>query len=199
MRSSRTWSAIRAEALLGLAFALAAFAGVAARAGEWAKFEPNGGRFAVELPGTPAVERDSTWTPVGYVYMTKYWLRVDNALVAVEIHDIPPVASALITDDTILDQARDALLRDVDGTLLDGKTTVFEGAPARDFLYRLPGEARLVERVLAVLVDRRLYLVTGMGRAPGTDPEISRFFASFDCWREGNPRGPVGTEFRKNP
>src|SRR5262245_44927588 len=183
MRSSRIWCAARTDAVLGLALAFAAFAATA-RAAEWTDFTPDGGRFAVALPGAPAVERDSTWTPVGYVYMTKYWLRVGDALVAVEVHDIPPVASALVSDDRILDQARDALLRDVDGTLIEGRATVFQGAPARDFLYRLPGRARLAERVLAVLVDRRLYVVTGMARAPTAEPDVSRFFGSFRCWRK---------------
>ena len=183
MRSSRIWFAARTDALLGLALAFAAFAATA-RAAEWTDFTPDGGRFVVALPGRPAVERDSNWTPVGYVYMTKYWLRVGDALVAVEVHDIPPVASALISDDRILDQARDALLRDVDGTLIEGRATVFQGAPARDFLYRLPGPAQLLERVLAVLVDRRLYVVTGMARAPTVEPDVSRFFASFRYWRK---------------
>ena len=176
-----------------LALVLAVIAG-SARAAEWAKFEPEGARFTVDLPGVPAIDRDSTWTPVGSVTMTKYWLRIDDALVAVEIHDIPPVAATFISDDTILDQARDALLRDVDGTLIEGKATVFQGAPARDFVYRVPGKAQLVERVLAVLVDRRLYLVTGMARAPGADPEVARFFASFRCWREmGSGPAPANT------
>ena len=183
MRSSRTWSAKTAELALGLAFA--ALVGAAGGASDWPVFAPGDGRFSVELPGTPAVERDSTWTPAGSVSMTKYWLRIGDALVAVEMHDIPPVASRLISDDTILGQARDALLRDVDGTLIEGKATVFQGAPARDFVYRLPGKAQLAERVLAVLVERRLYLVTGMARAPGANPQIARFFASFRYWREG--------------
>jgi len=117
--------------------------------------------------------------------MTKYWLRVGNALLAVELHEIPPVAASFISDDMILDQARDSLLRDVDGTLLESRALEFSGAPARDFVYRLPGRTQLAERVLAVLVERRLYLVTGMARAPSGDPQVARFLASFRCWREG--------------
>lgn len=185
MRSSRTWCATTAERALRCAWllALVALAAAPARA-EWSPFSPDGARFAVELPGTPAIERDSTWTPVGSVAMTKYWLRIGDALVAVEMHDIPSVAASFISDDMILDQARDALLRDVDGTLIEGKATVFQGAPAREFVYRLPGKAQLTERVLAVLVEHRLYLVTGMARAPEADPQVARFFGSFRCWRE---------------
>src|SRR5262245_24867761 len=124
-RSSRTWSArtIRAS---GLALAFAALAALASASfaqraeGErspssWPVFAPADGRFAVELPGPPVVERDSHWTPVGSVVMTKYWLRVGDSLLAVEMHDIPPVASALISDDRILDGARDGVLNDVSG------------------------------------------------------------------------------------
>jgi hypothetical protein len=187
MRSSRTWCVTTAERALriGLFVALALVA-ASARA-DWSPFAPADARFAVELPGAPSIEHDSTWTPVGSVSMTKYWLRIGDALVAVEVHDIPAVASTLISDDMILDRARDALLRDVDGTLLESRALEFAGAPARDFLYRLPGRAQLAERVLAVLVDRRLYLVTGMARAPGEDPQVARFFSSFRCWREMGP------------
>ena len=184
MRFSRTWCA-RAADLAWLVLVLTALVGAAARPSEWPVFAPDGGRFSVELPGTPAIERDSTWTPVGSVRMTKYWLRVGDALLAVELHEIPPVAASFISDDMILDQARDSLLRDVDGTLLESRALEFQGAPARDFVYRLPGRTQLGERVLAVLVERRLYLVTGMARAPSGDPQVARFLASFRCWREG--------------
>jgi hypothetical protein len=212
MRSSRTWSAKTARrrrprrlALLALAaLASAADASFAQRAqvsrsepkasevhqvgerrpSEWTPFAPRDGRFAVELPGAPKVESDSHWTPVGSIAMTKYWLRAGDALLAVEMHDIPPVAAALISDDRILDQARESLLHDVRGTQLEGKSLTYRGAPARDFSYRLPGEAGLEERVLAVLVASRLYLVTGMARDPASDPDVARFFASFRCWRE---------------
>src|SRR4029453_14135517 len=90
------------------------------RPSEWARFEPSDGRFAVEMPGVPAVERDAHWTPGGSITMTKYWLRAGDALLAVEMHDIPPVAAAIISDDRILDQARESLLD-------DGQDTLFEG------------------------------------------------------------------------
>src|SRR5947207_12688735 len=98
MRSSRTWCAKAARLLL----AVGALAAAPARAVEWASFAPPDARFAVELPGQPAVERDSHWTPVGSVTMTKYWLRVGDALLAVEMHDIPAVAATLVSDDLIL-------------------------------------------------------------------------------------------------
>ena len=188
MKSSRTWSA-RAVRAAGLALAVAA---IAARARDWPVFAPADGRFTVELPGQPMVERSSHWTPVGSVEMTKYWLRVADALLAVEMHDIPPVASALISDDRILDEARDGVLHDMNGTQLEGKSFTYHGAPAREFRYRLPGAARLEERVLAVLVNRRLYIVAGMSREPASDPDVARFFASFRCWGEEEPLSAQG-------
>lgn len=185
MTSSRIWSAQRAERARGVwLLFLTALAGTSARAAEWTAFAPQGGQFAVELPGAPAVEGDSHWTPVGTIAMTKYWLRVGDALLAVEVHDIPAVAAALVSDDRILDEARDSVVRDMRGTLIEGRALEFQGAPARDFRYRLPGKAQLEERVLAVLLGTRLYLVTGMARAPVADPEVGRFFASFRFWSE---------------
>lgn len=193
MRSSRTWYAKRAERALVALLLLEALAGASARAREWTAFAPDGGRFAVDLPGAPAVEGDSHWTPVGSIAMTKYWLRAGDALLAVEVHDIPAVAAALVSDDRILDEARDSLIRDMRGTLIAGRALAFSGAPARDFRYRLPGKAQLEERVLAVLLDNRLYLVTGMARAPGSDPEVARFFASFRFWSEGQAPAAAGS------
>jgi hypothetical protein len=186
MRFSRIWCAKtpeRSAAWRVALLAIAALAGAPARA-EWTAFEPEEGRFTVALPGAPSVERDAHFTPVGSIAMTKYWLRVGGALLAVEMHDIPPVAAAVIPDETILDRARESLLREVHGTLIDGRSLAFLGEPAREFRYRLPGSVPLVERVLAVLVGSRLYLVTGMARDPATDPDVARFFASFRCWRE---------------
>jgi hypothetical protein len=183
MRSSRAWCAKAAErraprvALL-VALVLAAVPACA----DWSAFAPEGARFAVEIPGAPAIEHDAHWTPVGSVRMTKYWLRAGDVLLAVELHEIPAVAARLVSDDMILDQARDSLLSDVGGTLLESRALENTGAPAREFVYRLPGRAQLAERVLAVLVGTRLYLVTGMARAPGSDPEVARFFASFRWW-----------------
>ena len=194
MRSSRAWCAKTAERRVRGAWLLALALAASPAHADWSAFAPGGARFSVELPGNPTVERDSTWTPVGSVHMTKYWLRVGDALLAVEQHDIPPVAASFISDEMILDQARDSLLRDVDGTLIESRALAFEGAPARDFRYRLPGDARLVERVLAVLVDRRLYLVTGMARDPIEDPQVARFFGSFRCWRLSGSGGvPANT------
>jgi hypothetical protein len=149
-------------------------------------FSPAEGRFAVELPGPPALERDARLTPVGYVHQTKYWLRAGDALLAVELHDIPAIAAALMTDEGILDRARDGVIENENGTLLEAHALAFQGAPAREFTYRLPGDAPLVERVLVVLVESRLYLLTGMAaRAPASHPDIARFFASFRVWKEG--------------
>jgi hypothetical protein len=184
LRSSRTSCATAASLLLVAALALPARAPAAGGSADWPEFAPQDGGFSVELPGKPAVERNSHWTPVGSIEMTKYWLRVGDALLAVERHDIPAVAGALVSDDRILDQARDSLLRDVRGTLIEGRTLEFQGAPARDFRYRLPGPARLEERVLAVLVGNRLFMVTGMARNPVSDPDAARFFSSFRYQRE---------------
>ena len=125
--------------------------------------------------------------------MTKYWLRTGDVLLAVEVHDIPAVAAALVSDDRILDEARDSLIRDMGGTLIEDRALAFAGAPARDFRYRLAGKSGLEERVLAILLDTRLYLVTGMARAPGSDPDVGRFFASFRFWREGQAPAAAGS------
>jgi len=170
------------------ASALAAAPAPAARAGEgWTVFAPPGGGFRIEVPGTPRRESEQRFTPVGSVRETKYWLEVDGAELAVETHDVPPLAAALMSDATILDQARDGVVDNEGGELIQTRALTVQGAPAREFTYRYPGEPVRLERVLTVLMGSRIYLITGTCAEPAAHPAVARFFASFRLARGGAP------------
>jgi hypothetical protein len=146
---------------------------------DWVPFSPPDGGFSVELPGTPRTERDAHLTPLGSVRETKHWLRVDGAELSVETHDIPILAAAMMSDAMLLDRARDGVIENEGGTPLASRDVTFQGAPAREFTYRYPGEPARLERALTVLVGSRIYLLTGTGANPVAHPGVRRFFDSF--------------------
>jgi hypothetical protein len=160
-------------ALLGIAIAFPA------AAEPWKRFAPPGGGFSIEMPGEPRSERGDHFTPVGSVVETKYWLAVEGAELSVETHDIPTLAAAMMSDAMLLDQARDGVIENEGGTAITSHELEFEGAPARAFTYRYPGEPLRLERVLTVLVGARIYLLTGTGADPSAHPAVARFFDSF--------------------
>lgn len=111
---------------------------------------------------------------------TKYTLRVGDALVAVETHDFPALATSLFSSGTILEQTRSGVLKDMHARQLESHLLTRQDMPALDFTYEVPGAPPRYERALAVLVRSRIYLVTGMAeRSPGSHPAIEHFLESF--------------------
>lgn len=173
---------------------------------DWQVFASAEGRFRVELPETPRVERSQRSTMLGAVEETRYVLRFgedETVALAVEVHDIPRLAARIVPAATILEQTRRGVLRDMEAEQIEASEVTIQGFPARDFTYRIPtSEAdlslapdapSLYERAIAVLVESRIYLLTALAPgSPDAHPGIARFFASFRFWREGTePPEPV--------
>lgn len=186
-RPRRGARGLRAVAVLCGALAVPASAASA----DWSNFSPPGGTFRVELPGAPERATRARLTPLGKVHETRYTLHADGADLSVETHDVPAVAVAVIPDGVILDRALEGVIDNQGATRIHARELTVQGAPAREFSYRLParaGEPERVERALSVLVGTRLYLLTGTTVDPAPHPAVSRFFASFRFWREGEER-----------
>jgi hypothetical protein len=193
MGSSRTWfgttQAERVRAREGrrrhpgvglLLFAsLLAPGGTSAVGEDWQAFAPPGGGFRIEMPGEPLREIAERLTPIGIVRETKYWLAIDSVELAVETHDVPTLAAALMGQDALLDRARSGVIDNEEGIPLGSRELVFQGAPARRFTYRYPGRPPRQELAMTVLVGSRIYLLTGTGSDPVSHPIVRRFFASF--------------------
>jgi len=145
----------------------------------WRPFSPPGGGFRIELPGEPVRESEDRFTPGGSVRETKWWLAVPGAELSVETHDLPALATWMMSADALLDRARDGVIADDGGEALASSDVLVQGAPARSFTWRYPGELVRLERGLTVLVGSRLYLLTGTGPDPASHPAVARFFDSF--------------------
>lgn len=182
--------------LLGAA-ALAAWGGASAAglapsapgpeaAGHWSVFESEAGRFRVELPGEPRLERSERSTLLGAVTAEKYILRLGEVVVVVETHDIPRLAARIVPTRVILDQTRSGVLEDMRARMVTSSEITLQGYPARDFTYRVASRPPQLERAIVVLVGSRIYLVTGLApESPGERPDLARFFGSFRFWPEG--------------
>jgi hypothetical protein len=167
--------------------ALVCVCGPARAERDWSAFRSETGRFLVELPAAPEVHTESSITFFGAVRHTKYTLRVENALVAVEVHEFPAVAATLLPSHAILEHTRRGVLEDTHSRQIESHARTVQEMPALDFTYEMPGTPTRRERALAVLVDHRVYLVTGMTEgSPGSHPEIGRFFESFRFWQDGS-------------
>ncbi|MEM7412100.1 MAG: hypothetical protein AAF430_17870, partial [Myxococcota bacterium] len=152
----------------------------------WRVFASQAGRFEVEFPEHPKLRERERGTPLGAVRETKHIVDLaDETHVAIEVHDMPWLATRLVPSRSILDQVRSGILEDSSAVELQSQESVHQGEPAIDFTFRLPNLR--VERALAILVDSRLYVLTGRAAdAPPDDhPTILRFFDSFRFWREG--------------
>lgn len=164
-------------------------------AGSWRSFVSETGRFQVELPADPLEEPDEEhFTLLGPVTGEKYTLRSGDLVLAVEVRDIPALARTLVPTDSILEKTREGVIDDMGAVEVQERHVTLGGLPARDFVYRIPGQPPVFERALAVLVGRRLYLVTGQAAGrPGSSPELEHFFGSFRFWSEGRGAPRAGS------
>ena len=151
----------------------------------WQAFHSEAGRFRVELPGAPRVERSAHRTVMGSVTEVGFRVAWQDREVAVVYEDIPAAAAWWMPAGVILGRAAASLVEDADGREIESRESKWQGYPARELRYRLPGSPALESQVRLVLVEARLYLVAARWpKEQGVPPEVARFRASFEV--EGN-------------
>jgi len=153
--------------------------------GDIRPYRSEAGRFSVAFPAEPPTVRELTGSKFAITDNNAYHsVNHDGTEFAVEIHDIPRFAEVVLTSHFILDRTVDGLLEDMGARKVDSQETVFQGKPARNVEFEIPDQ-NLVGRVLLVLADRRLYLVSVQHPEP-LDPldAIPGFFESFSFWLE---------------
>lgn len=147
----------------------------------WRDFHSEQGRFRVELPAAPRVERSSHGTAMGSVTEVSFRAGWGDRQVAVVYEEIPAAARWLVPAGVILGRAASSLVEDAGGREIESLESSWRGRPARELRYSLSGSPALQARVRLVLVEARLYLLEALwplGEA--MPPELERFRASFE-------------------
>lgn len=143
---------------------------------------PPDGRFSAFFPAEPVVSTVVRRTFLGAVVGTRYAVEMGDTTVALELHDLPRMATFLMTTSAILGRARDRLVEDVGGRVVAARDALHGGFPAREVTYELEQPAR-VGKALLVLVERRLYIaLANWPGASATHPAAERLFGSFEVW-----------------
>ncbi len=152
----------------------------------WQRFSPDGGRFSVDLPGTPVAGQEDVGTSAGNVTVHRFEFKRDlfRETFSVQYADYPKkILQKLKTTDTVLTSAAMADIENSRGTLVSQKTLTGEN-PGKEF-YAENTEAAM--RIRMFLTAGRVYKVIVL--APKDlmfTADEERFLNSFRLSGEGN-------------
>ena len=154
-------------------------------AGEPHTFRSDAGRFSIDFPAPSPSTRTLTGDKFLFTdYNIRHTVEVGDAEFAVEIHDVPRAADALLPSRYILEKSKAGLLEDMEAREVNSRAIDREGHPGRAVAFEIP-ERSLTGNLLIVLAKNRLYLVTVL-HPEQEDPPMSYtfFFESFEFWLE---------------
>jgi hypothetical protein len=143
------------------------------------------GRFSVDLPVESPSVRELSGSKLSMTDNDVLHSVVsDGAEFAIETHDIPRVAKFLLTSRYILDRSVESMLEDIGAREVDSAKISFLGQPALEVEFE-DFDEEFTGRLLLVLADRRLYMVT-VQHPSSVDPPrfVAPFFESFSFWLE---------------
>jgi hypothetical protein len=169
------------RALLAAAFALSLAA--CFNTFDWREFKSDEGHYSIILPGKANHDKHVLHTPAGNVTMQMDSTSAGDALFGVGYAEYPPDYLAKVPAESILDQTRDALIKNIGARS-------FSEAPLRDDKLKgrsLHAEGRSGDKVLAldahlVFAGGRYYQVIVVGNAgPGriNREALDTYFNSF--------------------
>jgi hypothetical protein len=152
------------------------FAGPAVAQG-WTAYSPDGGRYRMDMPGTPKVE--TVPIPIGpgqTVPMTEAAIQAGSARYLASYVDYPERIARAASADLMLDRVRDGMSA---GSTLRGERKLTIGRfPGREFVVVQSTGASTATRLY--WVRGRLYQLTVTGGAGiENQPDTRRFFESF--------------------
>ena len=143
----------------------------------WREFQIPAGRFKVLLPGVPKTSRQTIRTEIGNVASTRYTV-TDSANVTYDvlINDYPAAGVSKANPQKLLDGARDGLVYQTKGRIMEDKHITVAGFPGRDQVI-VRGDGTHY-RIRLVWAGSRLYQVMAVTPGePRADAKI--FFDSF--------------------
>lgn len=147
----------------------------------WSEYKPEGGRLAVQMPGTPKLQSQTVSTAAGDVELHVAMLQPDaDTAYGVSWADYPQEAVQSLTADEVLDGARDGAVAKLNGTLAGSDNIMLSGShPGRDLRVTMPDGAH-VYRSRVYLIGNRLYQVIAVTTTAGASgPDVTKFLDSF--------------------
>jgi hypothetical protein len=163
-----------------LSFLAFAFLAGAALAAGWVPYSPEGGRYKVDMPGTPAAQTVPLTSPGQTLIMTEAKVQGPGGVYLASWIDYPERIAMAASSDVMLDKVRDGMAT---GNVLRGETKLTLGrATGREFTI---AEANgNVSAVRLYWARNRLYQLAVTGRAGiETQPDTRHFFESFAILR----------------
>ena len=125
-------------------------------------YSSDAGRFSVQMPGSPKMITDSLQTAVGTVNMYIFIFEKTDISYMVAYCDYPRSAIENFDPNQLFDNARNAALRELGGSILSEKDFNFNGYSAREIKF----EAKfglVVGQIVYLLADNRFYQVMVKG------------------------------------
>jgi len=142
---------------------------------EWEELSYDSGGFVAQTAGKPDLRKLREKLAFGEVEFQFLMFERGEIQYAITYGEIPESISA----DSAIAANRDAILRKVEGKILDEEDVVLGGHPARKIRIQAADESLM--RVQSTQVGQRLYSLMAAG-APylfNDNPELLRFFSSF--------------------
>lgn len=152
----------------------------------WAVYTSGEGGFTVEMPADPKKTQKDEITAFGkqtvhFISWKPSTFSIDKfKLFQVSYTNVP---ASLASDSIMMDVMMDSCIRMrvKDFTEKDVNTEPIElnGYPGRAFIYDVPGNNTIAIVKQCIVNNKRYDLTVVAGRDQGTNPEINRFFNSF--------------------
>ena len=148
----------------------------------WKVFSPKGSGFRVQLPDRPKESERTVETPEGAVNISMYSIERDGVAFLVTCFE-PPAVAVAGNPKAVLDEARDAGVKNANGSLEEEKEIEQDGHPGREMTMELP-DSRIrgggIYRSRIDLIGRIHYLVAAVSSKTNDRPsQVKAFLESF--------------------
>ena len=145
----------------------------------WREFSSKEGRFSVLVPDTPSEQTQNLNTGVGAIDLHFFIVEQDGFQYLVSYNDYPAAMAREADADKVLDGARDGVVANVQGRLLNEVKVWLADYPGRELRIRIP-EGRQAMRTRLYFVGNRLYQVGVLSAEDSAAAdEVSKFLNSF--------------------
>ncbi|RKH22242.1 hypothetical protein D7Y13_33205 [Corallococcus praedator] len=145
--------------------------------------------FSIGMPAEPQIARKQVPLGSGTVSTAAYSARAMDVLYSVSIADYPEKLVASRPPEALLNEGRDGLAKEVNGTLKDEKDFTLEGGyPGKAYTVSSPTVGEL--RARNILVGARMYTLLVLFNPNSGAPAADAF---FDSLKLVNPPPPLAT------